>query len=138
MAKKFGGTINVDTRDAESDWAPFQPPVASDGASNVLYIVLDDRLLRRLIETPNIDQIVSAGVRYSQFHTTGLCSPTRSCFLTGATTCATAWRASPRRRSDFRTPMARCRRRTGCSRRSWVTPSDTYMVGKWHLCPTAR
>ncbi len=35
------------------------------------------------IETQNIDRIVAAGVRYSQFHTTALCSPTRSCLLTG-------------------------------------------------------
>jgi arylsulfatase A-like enzyme len=35
------------------------------------------------IETPNIDRIAAAGVRYSQWHTTALCSPTRSCLLTG-------------------------------------------------------
>ena len=42
MAKPFEGTINVDIRDSEPDWSPFQPPKAPAGAPNVLYIVLDD------------------------------------------------------------------------------------------------
>ena len=89
MAKPFKGTINVDIRDSEPDWTPFEPPKAPDGAPNVLYIVLDDVGFSAMsgyggpIETPNIDRIVAAGVRYTQFHTTALCSPTRSCFLTG-------------------------------------------------------
>ena len=89
MTKPFGGTINVDVRDSEPDWGPFEPPRAPDGAPNVLYIVLDDVGFSAMscyggpIETPNIDRIVEAGVRYTQFHTTALCSPTRSCLLTG-------------------------------------------------------
>ena len=42
MAKPFKGTINVDIRDSEPDWTPFEPPVAPYGAPNVLCIVLDD------------------------------------------------------------------------------------------------
>jgi hypothetical protein len=89
MAKGFGGTINVDVRDSQPDWGPFEPAKAPDGAPNVLYVVLDDVGYSAMscyggpIETPNIDRIVAAGVRYSQFHTTALCSPTRSCLLTG-------------------------------------------------------
>ncbi len=87
--KRFGGSINVDIRDSEPDWSPFEPPKAPDGAPNVLYIVLDDVGFSAMsnyggpIPTPNIDRIVDAGVRYTQFHTTALCSPTRSCLLTG-------------------------------------------------------
>src|SRR4051812_19218572 len=89
MAAPFKGVINVDIRDSEPDWDPFQPPRAPDGAPSVLYIVLDDVGFSALssyggpIETPNIDRIVDAGARYTQFHTTALCSPTRSCPLTG-------------------------------------------------------
>jgi hypothetical protein len=85
----FKGVINVDVRDSKPDWTPFEPPRAPDGAPNVLYVVLDDVGFSALscyggpIETPNIDRIVDAGVRYTQFHTTALCSPTRSCLLTG-------------------------------------------------------
>ena len=38
MAKPFKGTINIDIRDSEPDWTPFEPPVAPDGAPNVLYV----------------------------------------------------------------------------------------------------
>ena len=64
MAGVFKGTINVDIRDSEPDWAPFEPPKAPDGAPNVLYIVLDDVGFSAMssyggpIETPNIDRIV--------------------------------------------------------------------------------
>ena len=89
MGKPFKGTINVDIRDSVPDWTPFEPPKAPDGAPNVLYIVLDDVGFSAMscyggpIETPNIDRIAAEGVRYTQFHTTALCSPTRSCLLTG-------------------------------------------------------
>ena len=55
----------------------------------MVYIVLDDVRFSAMscyggpIETPNIDRIAAAGVRYTQWHTTALCSPTRSCLLTG-------------------------------------------------------
>ena len=84
MAKQFKGSINVDIRDSEPDWTPFEPPRAPDGAPNVLYIVLDDVGFSAMscyggpIDTPNIDRIAAAGVRYTQWHTTALCSPTRS------------------------------------------------------------
>src|SRR6184192_2150681 len=87
MSKPFKGTINVDIRDSEPDWSPFEPPKAPDGAPSVLYIVLDDVGFSAMscyggpIETPNIDRIVASGVRFTQFHTAALCSPTRSCLL---------------------------------------------------------
>ena len=89
MAKPFKGMINVDIRDSVPDWAPFEPPKAPDGAPSVLYIVLDDVGFSAIgcyggpVETPNIDRIAANGVRYTQWHTTALCSPTRSCLLTG-------------------------------------------------------
>ena len=89
MGEPFKGTINIDIRDSEPDWAPFEPPTAPDGAPNVVYIVLDDVGFSAMscyggpIETPNIDRIAAGGIRYTQWHTTALCSPTRSCLLTG-------------------------------------------------------
>jgi arylsulfatase A-like enzyme len=143
MAKGFGGTINVDVRDSQPDWGPFEPPKAPDGAPNVLYVVLDDVGYSAMscyggpIETPNIDRIVAAGVRYSQFHTTALCSPTRSCLLTG--------------RNHTRNSMACITEAAiGFPNASGTVPPEngtlaeileeagwnTYMVGKWHPCPT--
>src|SRR5260370_24314542 len=87
--KKFRGVIDADIRDSVPDWSPFEAPKAPRGAPNVVYIVLDDVGFSAMssyggpIETPNINRIAAAGVRYTQWHTTALCSPTRSCLLTG-------------------------------------------------------
>jgi arylsulfatase len=145
MAKPFKGKINVDIRDSTPDWAPFEAPKAPDGAPNVVYIVLDDVGFSSMscyggpVETPNIDRIVAQGARYTQFHTTALCSPTRSCLLTG--------------RNHTRNSMA-CitEAAVGFPNASGVIPPEngqiqeilgasgwsTYMVGKWHLCPEAE
>ena len=89
MTEPFAGKIEMDIRDSEPDWTPFEPPKAPEGSPNVIYITLDDVGFSALsgyggpIATPNIDRIADDGVRYTQFHTTALCSPTRSCLLTG-------------------------------------------------------
>jgi arylsulfatase A-like enzyme len=145
MSKRFKGIVNVDIRDSVPDWSPFEAPVAPDGAPNVVYIVLDDVGFSALgsyggpIETPNIDRIVADGLRYTQMHTTALCSPTRSCLLTG--------------RNHTRNSMACITEAAiGFPNASGVIPPEngqiqeilgahgwnTYMVGKWHLCPDAE
>ena len=64
-----------------------RPP--PEGAPNVVFIVLDDTGFAHLgcygsdIETPNMDRLAAGGLRYNNFHTTALCSPTRACLLTG-------------------------------------------------------
>ena len=89
MTKPFKGVINVDIRDSVPDWEPYTQPIAPPGSPNVLYIVLDDvgysamEPFGGLIETPNINRIAERGLTYTNFHTTALCSPTRSCLMTG-------------------------------------------------------
>ncbi len=89
MSTPFRGSVSLDVRDSVPDWAPFEQTKAPDGAPNVVYIVLDDvgfaglSCYGGMIETPNIDRIAARGVRYNEWHTTALCSPTRSCLLTG-------------------------------------------------------
>src|SRR5690554_5094021 len=62
------------------------PPV---GAPNVVVIVLDDvgygqlSAFGGLCETPNLDRLADSGLRFSNFQTTALCSPTRGCLLAG-------------------------------------------------------
>ncbi len=42
MTKPFKGTINIDIRDSQPDWEPYEQPKAPEGAPNVLFIVWDD------------------------------------------------------------------------------------------------
>ena len=143
MGEQFSGTINVDIRDSKPDWAPFEPPKAPDGAPNVLYIVLDDVGFSALncyggpIETPNIDRIADAGVRYTQWHTTALCSPTRSCLLTGRNHTRNSMACITEAAIGFPNASGTVPPENGMlseilGERGW----NTYMVGKWHLCPT--
>ena len=83
----FTGVIGR-TFDVSSPAWP-QPLRAKEGAPNVLFIVQDDTGFGQLgcygspIETPNIDQLAQNGLLFNNMHTTALCSPTRSCILTG-------------------------------------------------------
>jgi arylsulfatase A-like enzyme len=143
MSHSFKGVINVDIRDSEPDWTPFEPPRAPDGAPNVLYIVLDDVGFSAMscyggpIETPNIDRIVANGIRYTQFHTTALCSPTRSCFLTGRNHTRNSMACITECAIGFPNASGTIPPENGMlseilGERGW----NTYLVGKWHLCPT--
>ena len=66
------------------------PRAANAAKPNVLLIISDDLTATALscygnnvCRTPNIDRLASGGLRYSNFHTTSLCSPSRACLLTG-------------------------------------------------------
>jgi arylsulfatase A-like enzyme len=145
VPKPFQGVIDVDIRDSVPDWTPFEAPRAPDGAPNVLYIMLDDVGFSAMsayggpIEVPNIERLAARGLRYTQWHTTALCSPTRSCLLTG--------------RNHTRNSMACITEAAiGFPNASGVIPPEngtlaeilgelgwnTYIVGKWHLCPEAE
>jgi arylsulfatase len=145
MATDFGGTINVDIRDSVPDWSPFEPPKAPEGSPNVVYIVLDDVGFSAMscyggpIETPNIDRIAAAGVRYTQWHTTALCSPTRSCLLTGRNHTRNSMACITEAAVGFPNASGTIPAENGMlpeilGERGW----NTYMVGKWHLCPDAE
>lgn len=83
----FTGRVDERYELSKPQWP--SPPRAPAGAPNVLVFVLDDLGFAQLgafggvIETPNIDRIAANGLRYTQFNTTGVCSPTRAALLTG-------------------------------------------------------
>jgi len=89
MAKQFQGTINLDVRDSKADWTPYELPRAPEGAPNVLIVLYDDTGLAAWspfggkINMPTLQKLADNGLMYSQWHTTALCSPTRSALLTG-------------------------------------------------------
>jgi arylsulfatase A-like enzyme len=145
MPEPFRGTVNVDIRDSQPDWAPFVPPKAPPGAPNVVYIVLDDVGFSAMncyggpIETPNIDRVANTGVRYTQWHTTALCSPTRSCLLTGRNHTRNSMACITEAAIGFPNGSGTIPPENGMlseilGERGW----NTYMVGKWHLCPIAE
>src|SRR5438876_1794140 len=83
----FPGVIG---RTADESIPAWPAPVrAREGAPNVVFIVLDDTGFGHLgcygspINTPHIDALAGDGLRYNNMHTTALCSPSRSCILTG-------------------------------------------------------
>lgn len=80
----------MEGRTAEESSPAWPAPVrAKKGAPNVLFVVLDDTGFGQLgcygspIQTPNIDGLAANGLRYNAFQTTALCSPSRSCIVTG-------------------------------------------------------
>ena len=89
MPDDFKGHIALDVRDSTPDWSPYTPPRAPDGAPNVLIVLYDDTGLAAWepyggrIRMPTLQRLAENGLTYTQWHTTALCSPTRSCILTG-------------------------------------------------------
>jgi arylsulfatase A-like enzyme len=86
-ASKFGGEIREKASESRAWWAPrIVPP---KGAPNVLLIMTDDQgfgapsTFGGVIPTPAMDRIAKAGLRYTNFHSTSLCSPTRAALITG-------------------------------------------------------
>ena len=83
----FGGVIKESAKDSTPWWPPRVVP--PKGAPNVLLIMTDDQgygvsgTFGGVIPTPAMDRIANAGLRYTEFHSTALCSPTRAAIITG-------------------------------------------------------
>ena len=83
----FPGVVGRTTDESSPAWP--QPVRSVPGSPNVVLIVLDDTGFGQLgcygspIATPNFDALAAGGLRYSNMHTTALCSPSRSCIVTG-------------------------------------------------------
>jgi arylsulfatase len=142
MTRTFKGTVMVDIRDSTPDWEPFLQPQAPDGAPNVLMIVWDDvgygamSVFGGPIETPTMERIAEQGLRYSNFHTTALCSPTRSSLLNGRNATSNNMACITEASAGFPGFSARIPFENGTiaevlNERGW----NTYAIGKWHLTP---
>ncbi len=138
----FDGKIGRTIADSEPWWPA---PKLRAGAPDVVLVVLDDTGFAHLgcygstIETPNIDALAAGGARFTGFHTTALCSPTRACLLTGRNHHAVGMRAI----SNFDTGFPNMR---GALPKSAATLAEvlrengyaTFATGKWHLAPMAE
>jgi arylsulfatase len=135
----FDGVI-ARTQAESQPWWPV-PAHPGAGAPDVVVILLDDTGFSHFgcygsdLTTPNIDALAAGGLRYSNFHVTPLCSPTRASLLTGRNHHTVGMRAIsnfdsgyPHMRghiTDHATTMAEVLRDEGYA---------TFAVGKWHLC----
>jgi arylsulfatase A-like enzyme len=121
---------------------PWWPALAvpPQDAPNIVTIVLDDVGFSDLgcygseIPTPHIDALAAGGVRYSNFHVTAMCSPTRACLLTGRNAHAVGVGIIAEWSSGFPGYQGKI------SRRAATIPEvlrdhayGTYAIGKWHL-----
>src|SRR5215468_12154815 len=83
----FKGQIGLGYKDSKSDFP--QPVHAPKGAPNVLLVLLDDvgygasSTFGGPISTPTLERLAKNGLKYTNFHTTALCSPTRAALIMG-------------------------------------------------------
>ena len=138
--EEFEGRIGRTFRESEPWWPAL--PTAPQDRPNVLIILFDDLGFAHLncygstIETPNIDRLAANGLRFTNFHVTPLCSPTRASLLTGRNHHTVGMRSVTQFDSGF--PHMR-----GAIPRNAATMAEllsdenyaTFAVGKWHLCP---
>ncbi len=138
--QEFQGTIKT-TVSESTPWWP-DPILPDADAPNVVVVLLDDTGFSHFgsyggpIDTPNLDALADRGLRYANFHTTALCSPTRASLLTGRNHHSVGMQAL----SNFDTGFPNMR---GCIAPTAGTMAQvlgeagygTFCVGKWHLAP---
>ncbi len=142
VTRAFRGNATLDIRDSRPDWRPYEQPRARDGVPNIVLIVLDDVGFGSLgcfggpVETPAIDRLARNGLRYTNWHTTGVSSATRACLLTGRNHTTVGMAGLGEATSGF--PSSSGYIPPECASLAEVLVShgwNTYAVGKWHLCP---
>ena len=136
----FGGRIGRTLADSQP-WFD-EPAHPGPEAPNVVLVLLDDTGFAQMgcygsdIDTGNIDALAAAGVQFTNFHVTPLCSPTRASLLTGRSQHAVGMRTL----SNFRTGFPN---QLGHISNHAATVAEvlgqagyaTFCAGKWHLAP---
>lgn len=139
--RAFPGVIGRTTDESSPAWP--RPLRAAAGAPNVLMIVLDDTGFGQLgcygspISTPNLDALARGGLLYTNMHTTALCSPSRSCIITGRNHHANATAAINELATGYPGYNGSIPFENGfLSEMLQQHGYSTYMVGKCHLMPS--
>ncbi len=129
----------------ESDPAWPAPLRAGQGAPNVVFIVLDDTGYGQFgcygspINTPNLDRLAANGLLYTNMHTTALCSPTRSCILTGRNHHSNAMACITEGSTGFPGSNGAIPFENGLLSEMLLQHGyATYCIGKWHLTPAEQ
>ncbi len=139
--QSFPGVIGRTAEESSPAWPA--PVRAVDGAPNVVLIVLDDTGFGQLgcygslIKTPSLDRIAAQGLRYNNMHTTALCSPSRSCIITGRNHHANGMACITELASGYPGYNGVMPFENGMLSEILVEEGySTFMVGKWHLTPS--
>lgn len=136
----FSGVVGRTFDVSEPAWP--EPLRARKGAPNVLFIVIDDMGFGQLgcygspIETPNIDRLAAGGLLYNNMHTTALCSPTRSCIITGRNHHSNAMSCITEGSTGYPGGNGNIPFENGFLSEMLLQQGyNTYAIGKWHLTP---
>ena len=136
------GLTTYDAKDPDTRFPGIEPLRPPEGAPNVLIILLDDigygasSAFGGPCNTPNAERLANQGLKYTRFHTTALCAPTRQALLTGRnhhsvsmgsiTETATSAPGQSSLRSNTKAPLAMTLKLNGYS---------TAQFGKCHEVP---
>jgi arylsulfatase A-like enzyme len=139
----FTGRMGRTIGESEPAWpAPLRE---KEGAPNVLFIVLDDTGFGHLgcygspIRTPNLDKLAKNGLLYNNMHTTALCSPSRSCMLTGRNHHSNAMSCITEGSEGYPGSNGAIPFENGFLSEMLLQHGyNTYAVGKWHLTPAEQ
>jgi arylsulfatase len=135
----FHGVIGRTVAESTPSW-PTRPHPGED-APNVVVVLVDDLGFSHFgcygssIETPNVDRLAASGLRYTNFHVTPLCSPTRAALLTGRNHHEVGMRSVANFNTGF--PNMRGEVSLRAATMAEVLRDEgyaTFAVGKWHLC----
>jgi arylsulfatase len=137
----------LDARDAKAP--PFFQVKAPAGAPNVLIILIDDMGFGQSsafggpVQMPNLEKLANDGIRYNNFHTTALCSPTRAALLSGRnhhvgnmgsiTETATAFPGQTGKRPNSVAPLAEMLRLNGFATAAFGKSHET---AAWEVSPS--
>lgn len=140
---RFAGVVGRTVDESEGAWP--EPRRVGAGAPNVVIVVLDDvgyghlGCYGGLVETPNLDGIAKNGLLYTNMHTTALCSPTRSCILTGRNHHSNAMAGITEISTGFPGYNGAIPFENGFLSEILVGKGyNSYAVGKWHLTPAEQ
>lgn len=137
---EFGGAIAENIRDSRPWWPTRNQP--APGSPDIVMVVFDDvgfadfGCFGSTIDTPTIDGIAANGLRFNNFHTTALCSPTRASLLTGRNHHSVGMGVVSNWDTGFPGYRGRVTKRAGTLAEMLDGAGyATMAVGKWHLAP---